>query len=291
MFRYRTGLDDLIRRSAELDGLGPDGFIFHMSRCGSTLAAQMLAALSDSVVISEAAPLDAVVQLCRGLPDTDAVAALRAIVAALGRKRGGHERRLFVKLDPWHALALPLFRRAFPHVPWVFLYREPVEVLVSQMRRRGVQMVRQYFPPRFFGVADATLTADEDYCARVLAAICQAAIDHHGLGGGLLLDYCELPAAVFTSLLPHFGVSCDETERETMRGVARRDAKSPITQFTADAAAKRREATEKVRGAADRRLASIYRRLEELRAHQTGGEGMDTVEPGPPSMAGVASAP
>ncbi len=292
-FRYRTGFHHLVTQIEAVDALEPDGFIFHMSRCGSTLVAQMLAALPDSVVISEAAPLDAVVQLCRGLPDADAVAALRAIVAALGRKRGGHERRLFVKLDAWHALALPLFRRAFPDVPWVFLYREPVEVLVSQMRQRGVQMVQQYFPPRLFGIEDTAMPPDEEYCARVLGAICQAAIDHHGLGGGLLLDYRDLPAAVFTSLLPHFGVSCDETERETMRGVARLDAKSPITPFTADAAAKRREATEKVRRAADRHLAAIYRRLEELRAGLraglAGGEVMNTVQPGPPSRAGMAS--
>lgn len=279
-FRYRTGFRDLVTQIEAVDAVRPDGFIFHMSRCGSTLVAQMLAALSDSIVISEAAPLDAVVQLCRGLPDADAVAALRAMVAAFGRKRGGHERRLFVKLDAWHALALPLFRRAFPHVPWVFLYREPVEVLVSQMRQLGVQMMPQYFSPRLFGIEDTAMPADEDYCARVLGAICQAVIDHHGLGGGLLLDYRDLPAAVFTPLLPHFGVSCDEAERETMRGVARLDAKSPITPFTADAAAKRREATEKVRRAADRHLAAIHRGLEELRmglrASLAGGEARDT---------------
>jgi hypothetical protein len=52
------------------------------------------------------------------------------MVAALGQARAG-ETRLFLKLDCWHMRDLPLFRRAFPNTPWVFLYRDPVEVLVS----------------------------------------------------------------------------------------------------------------------------------------------------------------
>jgi hypothetical protein len=272
VFRYRTDLGDLIRQCPEPDGLEPDGFIFHMSRCGSTLVAQMLAALPDCIVVSEAPPVDAVLQLHRARDPGLAARALRAMMAALGRKRSGRELHYFVKLDAWHTLSLPLFRRAFPNVPWAFLYRDPVEVMVSQMRRRGIHMVPEYFPPDFYGIGDADCRPDEDYYARVLAAICQAAIGHHGLGGGLLLDYRDLPETVFTALAPHFGLSCDETERETMRGLARLDAKSPTMPFTADAAAKRRAATEKVRRAAERHLAPIYRRLEQSRMGHAGGE-------------------
>ena len=74
------------------------------------------------------------------------------MVAAFGRRRGGRERHYFIKLDSWHTLALPLFRRAFPSVPWVFLYRDPVEVLVSQMRQRGAQTVAEIIPPSFYGI-------------------------------------------------------------------------------------------------------------------------------------------
>jgi len=269
MFRYRTGLQDLIAQAETADSLKPSGFIFHMSRCGSTLAAQMLAALSDCVVISEAAPIDAVVQLGRALAPEDAVRALRAMIAAFGRKRAGHERRYVIKLDCWHTLALPLFRHAFPDVPWVFLYRDPVEVLVSQMRQRGVQMVPQYMPPSFFGLDPAGYLMDEDYCARVLGVICRAVIDYHeigrqDLGGGLILNYRELPDAVCSAILPHFGMPCGEEEEQRMRQIARRDAKSPTLQFAADTDRKQREATDKIRRAADRHLGEVYNRLEAL---------------------------
>ena len=263
-FRYRTALPDLLAQAGTLEALPPDGFIFHMSRCGSTLAAQMLAALDDSIVVSEAAPIDAVVQLGGGLPEDDAARALRAIVAAFGRKRGGREKRYFVKLDCWHTLALPLFRRAFPAVPWVFLYRDPAEVLVSQMRERGSQTVPQFFPPGFFGIAAAETIADEDYCARVLAAICRAVLDHRHLGGGLILNYRQLPDAVWTTMLPHFGMSCSGEEQDTMRRAAAYNAKSPGMPFTGDSEGKQRAITAKVRDAAARHLGEIYERLESL---------------------------
>jgi hypothetical protein len=269
LFRYRTGLQDLIAQAETADSLKPSGFIFHMSRCGSTLAAQMLAALSDCVVISEAAPIDAVVQLGRALAPEDAVRALRAMISAFGRKRAGHERRYVIKLDCWHTLALPLFRHAFPDVPWVFLYRDPVEVLVSQMRQRGVQMVPEYMPPGFFGLDPAGYLMDEDYCARVLGVICRAVVDHHEIGrrdlaGGLILNYRKLPEAVCSAILPHFAMACGEEERQRMRQIAQQDAKSPTLSFASDTESKRREATDKIRGAADRHLGAIYNRLEAL---------------------------
>src|SRR5262249_22714547 len=48
LFEHHTPLE------LSSDGAAPSGFIFHMSRCGSTLIAQMLAALPRAVVISEA---------------------------------------------------------------------------------------------------------------------------------------------------------------------------------------------------------------------------------------------
>ncbi len=265
-FRYRSGLPGLIAHAAAPETLAPDGLIFHMSRCGSTLVAQMLAALDDSIVVSEAAPIDAVVQLGRGVPEDDAARALRAIVAAFGRKRSGRERRYFVKLDCWHTLALPLFRRAFPAVPWIFLYRDPAEVLASQMRERGTQMVPEFFPPGFFGIAEADGIADENYCARVLGAVCRAVLDYRHLGGGLLLNYRELPEAAWTKGLRHFGVSCSDEERDAMRRRATYNAKSPGVPFAADAEAKRAAATAKVRDAATRHLGEIYERIESFRA-------------------------
>lgn len=267
MFRYRMTFGDFVDQAAHAQGLTPSGFVFHMSRCGSTLVTQMLAALPHNVVISEAAPIDAVVQLSRAWPDLADdrhPAFLIAMVAAFGRKRSGGERDYFIKLDSWHTLALPLFRRAFPTVPWVFLYRDPVEVMVSQMRQRGTQMVSEIISPSLYGIDDAEGMRGEEYCARVLNKICTAVVDNNGEGGGLLVNYRELSDAFWTRILPHFGVACSERERDAMSRAARYDAKAPNFEFANDTAAKQREATELIRTLADRHLGGVYRQLEDL---------------------------
>jgi hypothetical protein len=114
-------------------------------------------------------------------------------------RRETARRRLFLKLDCWHSRDLPLFRRAFPDTPWVFLYREPVEVMVSQTRRRGVQMSPSLVPPATFGLDLPDGVPNDDYCARVLAAVCEAAAQHYPARRTAgWSNYRELPEALFT---------------------------------------------------------------------------------------------
>jgi hypothetical protein len=238
-----------------------------MSRCGSTLAAQMLAASPDNVVLSEAAPINAITQDA-DLDNEAKVTLLRAMVAVLGQARNG-ERRLFLKLDCWHSRDLPLFRRAFPDTPWVFLYREPVEVMVSQTRRRGVQMSPSLVPPATFGIDLPDGVPNDDYCARVLAAVSEAAAQHYPAGGGRLVNYRQLPEALFTEILPHFGVITSEAEAALMLAATARDAKAPEQAFAPDVQDKQQAATPALRAICERRLDAVYQRLEAIRAKQT----------------------
>ena len=40
-----------------------------------------------------------------------------------------------MKFSSWNVLYLPLVRAAFPVVPWVFVYRHPVEVMVANLAK------------------------------------------------------------------------------------------------------------------------------------------------------------
>jgi hypothetical protein len=271
LFRLGTALDAFIDNRPAEAARPPDGFVFHMSRCGSTLVARMLAALPETIVVSEAPALDAVVRLAVGgaLPGPRRAAALRAMVAALGRRSDGAAGRCVFKLDSWHAVALPLFREAFPGVPWLFLYRDPVEVLASQMHRRGPQTIAGMSPLSLDGVAPEAGEAEEDWCARVLARPCEAAIaELGGEGGGMALNYAALPDAVPSAVLGHFGMACDAAGRAAMAAAAGRDAKAPASVFAADWEVKRPAADAPIRAAAARHLAWPYRRLEALSARR-----------------------
>jgi hypothetical protein len=162
---------------------------------------------------------------------------------------------------------LPLFRRAFPAVPWVFLYRDPVEVLVSQLRIPGTQMIPGGIGPNLYGLERSYGPGTaEDYYAQVLAKVTEPAVAHHSAGGGLLVNYRQLPDALFTAILPHFGVQCGEADRAAMSDAARYDAKAPGFAFEPDSGSKQQAATPIARAAAERWLGDLYRRLEILRA-------------------------
>ena len=206
-----------------------------MSRCGSTLVSQMLAAIPGTIAVSEPPPVDAVVRMTGMAPQPPEwqVRALRAMVAALGRNRSGDARRYFIKTDAWHILALPLFRAAFPSVPWVFLYRDPIEVIVSQMRMSGMMAVPNELSPEMFGIDMADAIPSPDYCSRVMAALCAAAVEGYAAGGGILVNYSELPDAVSGRLLDHFGIEPGADDLAAMTEATRRDVEEQLSALPA----------------------------------------------------------
>src|SRR3982751_2125120 len=62
LFRHQTPLEALGEFYRQRPGLPLKGIIFHMSRCGSTLISQVLAAINRNVVISEAGLVDMVLR-------------------------------------------------------------------------------------------------------------------------------------------------------------------------------------------------------------------------------------
>ena len=225
-FVLRNPFARAFRQEIQLErGTNPDpaGFIFHMSRCGSTLVAQMLAALPGNTVISEAPLIDDAIRT--GRPDW-----LCFVISALCSGP------CFIKLDAWHIHSLPLIRDAFPRTPWVFLYRDPVEVMVSQMRRPGRQALPGALDPAVLGlrIEDITGLSRDEWCARVLAGFCESAAKFRDDPDGLFINYRELPDGVWTRLAPHFGLSFSRDEVALMREAAKRDAKEPSRIFYAD---------------------------------------------------------
>jgi hypothetical protein len=138
--------------------------------------------------------------------------------------------------------------------------------MVSQSRQLGIHMIPGMIGPDLFGIPPPQFVlASEDYCAQVLASICDGALQHYAEDTGLLVNYRELPSAVWTTILPHLGVACSEDDRARMMQAACYDAKSPYFEFAADSADKQEEASDAVRAAAATRLGERYDRLETLR--------------------------
>jgi len=278
LFRPQTPVETLLARAAGYPGLSPTGFIFHMSRCGSTLVSQMLAALSENIVISEAGPIDAMMRACyrtKDIEPAEQISWIRAIVSALAQPNHGGQKRLFIKFDCINTLSLPLIRQAFPKTPWIFLFRNPVEVLVSQFRLRGGLLLPGALEPALLGLEVSVLgqLTMNEYCAALLGKICEAGLDHFHGETGLLVDYRQLPDVVESSIAAHFGLCYSPEEIERMRQVTPLHAKNPHFQFTGDSETKQREATAEVHRLVERWLAGPCARLEARRRSQDEATG------------------
>jgi len=270
LFRHETPMAALAELNEASPGLPPAGFIFHSSRCGSTLISQMLAALPENVVISEASPIDTVLRSHLrepGITEEQRVLWLRWLLNALGQRRHAEEKSLFVKFDSWHALFLPLIQRAYPSVPWIFVYREPVEVLMSHSRQMGGQMIPGLLEPALFGWdahAVSRMSLGE-YGGRVLARIGEAALEQARAGRGRLVNYRQLPGVVWPSLMRYWGAVCPEEAPAAVARVCRFHAKNPALPFADDTEARNRAAPEGTRRFARQWLDGVYQQLEAQR--------------------------
>lgn len=267
LFRRYTSLETLAALQEECPGLKPSGLIFHLSRCGSTLISQMLGSLPDTVMLSEPEPLNSVLSArwkVSGVSDEESVQWLRLTTSAMGQPRHG-EKHLFIKLDSWHMLEWRLIEQAFPGVPWIFLYREPLEIMVSHARHPGSQMIAGVVEPSWFGWhwSQVIGLSREEYGARVLTRICEAALDaiRHS-EYGRLVNYTELPNVVWDELPSFFDFPLDATAKEHLLEAGGRNAKVPDVPFAADSTTKRQEATPELRGAVEEHVRALYDQLE-----------------------------
>lgn len=231
--------------------LTPSGFILHMSRCGSTLVSKSFALRADTLVIAEPGPVNDVLTMRDASISNETRALwLRWIVQLLMRARRSKQTYAVFKLDAWHARYLPVLTQAFPAVPWVFLHRDPLEVLVSHMGAASYMMSAANAPAAAgLEITDAIRYPRAEYCARVLAGIADA-IEAANPSRSQLVDYYELPGAIWARIGPLFGIESSEREIARIRASAAFHAKRPQFTFEPDGEIKRAQATSDVRAAA-----------------------------------------
>lgn len=117
----------------------PAGVVFHETRCGSTLTANLLAAFSPdhSRVYSESPPPVHALRACDFGPcDPDKHHQLiRDVFYLMGRTlRVDRPQHVFYKIQSIGTMDIDKFTEVFPKTPWVYLYRDSVEVMMSHFK-------------------------------------------------------------------------------------------------------------------------------------------------------------
>lgn len=253
----------------------PAGVIFHMSRCGSTLLAQLLASLERNVVIAEAPILDDIIRapvLFPGLrveqPDL-----LRSCVGGImAGVSGAEQASIYLKLDCWHVFELPLIRRVFPRAPFYFVFRDPLEVAVSLIRMPSMALIRGTISPAQLQltVAQRDALGREDYIAALLGALLHAASVN--IGELTLIRYEQLPDCVWQMGM---GGDLGAAERRLLQQAGRVDAKRPRERFRADSVTKRAQASPMLATAINKWSAPAHQALIEKSQSVRQGVNLD----------------
>lgn len=233
----QTPLSMLDAISASLDSVAPTAFIFHVSRCGSTLLTQLLASLPQGIVLSEPPALDAFFRLYHADPDLpDAGAIFKNLMAALGQRRNAHELHFFVKFDSWHLPWLPFVKATFPDVPCILLYREPEAVIASHRRQRGPQVIPGMIDMTRLQVnlARAHDTDLEAFAWQVLNGLFASALDNAQSENVFLLNYSQLPKVLWKELFAVFKLQCTSEQLQSMQQRSTLHSKSRHVPFGGD---------------------------------------------------------
>jgi hypothetical protein len=260
----RTGLDALVALDDE-PSLEPAGMIFHLSRCGSTLASRLLGTLPGVVVLAEPAPLNALLGLEPDRVDEATLAGfVRLLVRALGRCRHGDDRHLVLKCTSWNIRRRAVLAAAFPDTPWIWVQRDPAQVVASLVANPPGWLGRQTASPRaarLFGLDPAAVPAmtRAEFTARALGAMLESAATDPGQR--LCIDHADLPAAIWQRVAPHFGLEIDTAAIERMTDQSRFYSKDPAPQPFSEAGPENRPVTEAMREAAQRFAEPGYRAL------------------------------
>jgi hypothetical protein len=190
----------------------------------------------------------------------------RAWAAACAYPRFG-EHAVFIKADCWHLQYSEFLQEAFPEARWIFLYREPIEVIVSHVEEPSPWTSQGMMDPGLLGVTpeEAFGLSREDYLGKSLGIILEWAIRSAGDSRGMLVNYSELPGAFSERILRHFGVKYSDEEIAVMDAAKGQDAKEPTFFFEADVERKQKSAKPWMREIAARWIDPHYQRLEGLR--------------------------
>ena len=268
-----TELEALLQLEKISDHLPPTAFIFHSSRCGSTLVANACRALDGSIVVSEASVIDKLVS--RFFTDAGPnsgkellyMVLVKAAISAFGQRRLGNEQYFFVKFACTSSLQMSRLRRIFPTVPFVFLYRDPVEVMVSNLRSLPQWMRPESNPATAAAIVDVELDqvdaiGPEEFCARVLGRFFSEAYSNRN-SNTRLINYDQLSPEGIVELIRSFGIEPSVSETGTIQKVTRLYSKDPnqTQSFVSDSESKRSTASPLIVEMASKWAISAYERL------------------------------
>ena len=264
-----TDPDVLEQLDLYADSLSPSGFIYQIGRCGSTLLAKVLSKLKRHIVIKEAPLVEQVLGVeFERLFMAARPAFFQSLLNIYGHRRLPEHDRFFMKLSSNHVKRLGMIRGLYPDVPWLFLYRNPLETIPTSLDGPAWNVRNKNTPEGSFESAlpieKVRQLSDVDFSVQVEASSFRIVLENT-CDDCLFVDYTQLRPEIIPDILRFFNV--DVTEEELVEMIepfgfySKSDAES--VPFESDSEHKRSKVTDEIRRAIDVELWDLYLALQE----------------------------
>lgn len=129
-------LNDILVEAEKKTIIQPSGFVFHESRVGSTLIANMLASNPKNLVFSESPTITTPIAKCAKCTEEQSYELFRKVMKLMGVT--SYHTNLYFKfqtnVNKWFDFIL----NEYPQSGFIYVFRDPVEVMMSQFAH-GVQ--------------------------------------------------------------------------------------------------------------------------------------------------------
>lgn len=239
-YRSVSDLNILTEWATIVDYVEPTSFIFHISRCGSTLLSQTLGLHNEHIILSEVPFVDDLLKMLtidEWLINVKYQAILKAAIKLYGRRNNTNKKRLFIKTDSWHLHYLPLFRLLYPSTLFLLLFRKPDEVLYSQQKKRGMHAVPGLISDSVLGIEPNNINVAnfDGHMIKVLESYYTllnkfTQNDHLSL----LVNYNEGIEQIIKSLMFYVDIEVDVNYRKLINERCLYNAKFPDQIFKAE---------------------------------------------------------
>jgi hypothetical protein len=253
-------------KNSKYDGLRsipPTGVVFHQTRCGSTLVANLLAGFAPTLtkVYSESPPPLKAISACSSFSSSTTttcntqahIQLIQDVFYLMGRTNRPEQppQHVFYKIQSIGVHSIHAFTQAFPETPWIFLYRDAIEVMQSHLGKKdeknsgaaadsgggggwaanaapvcGRNYGRTLQPPMTVAIVTSKGRTMQDvtkteYCAAHLAGLAESAVremeSNANNNKGRFVNYNQLPTIMWESIVPnHFGVHLDVVSKVDM---------------------------------------------------------------------------
>lgn len=234
----------------------PSGFIFHTSRCGSTLLAKTLQRSAGVLAFNEPQPINALLvnYATSGANDLSWQQHGNRLMNNVMAAYLYTQKKVFIKFSSFNLLLLDRIIQLWPDVPIVFLYRNPVEVVVSNLEKPGGFLLKRYNPMLKYMLHRCNLElpdhlTDEEYCVKMIDGFFYIIIQHiknTSLSSIFSVDYETISTDTIPDIFRFFGLDVTASTHAAISDCLNHNAKNG-TLFKKDTASKHAKASNEVR--------------------------------------------